>query len=117
MIQCGKHGLQEIEFTSPYIQGLILSNGTVDEEVFPVRIYLEILDKYAYFWSNLQFINDIGFHCESTPKSLSLDSIGEEESFEVYAKTVPVCGKCHAEFLHRNNLSYPKEAYTIISGS
>ena len=116
MIQCGKHGLQNIVFTSPYIQQLILADETVQEEIFPVKIYIDVLDTYAYFWSNLQFVNELGLNYETVPQALALDDLGEDASFEAYAQTVPVCQACHAEFLQRNNLQNPQEAFAAVQG-
>ncbi|WP_208175787.1 hypothetical protein [Hymenobacter negativus] len=111
MVNCDKHGLQDIVFTSPYIQKLILADERVQEEIFPVKMYIEVLDTHAYFWSNLQFINELGFSCETAPSALSLDNLGEEASFEAYAQTIPVCQACHAAFLQANNLQNPQAAF------
>jgi hypothetical protein len=114
MIQCDKHGLQEIVFTSPFIQNLILNEKKVNEDIFPVKMYLEIFDRYVYFWSNLKFIRQLGVLCNTSPKYVLLDKLGEEKSFEMYNNTVPVCRICYEAFQQKNELSSPEKAYNAV---
>ncbi len=111
IIQCEKHGLQHVAFTSLYIQLLIINNRAIDEELVLVKLYTDIFESYTYFWSNLEFLDSLGVDYRREPSFMVIDGLGEERSFEVSARTVPVCIECYNEFAQRNNLVFPAEAY------
>ena len=109
MIECGKHGLQHVAFTSTYVHSLVLTRKPIDEEVFPVKIYLDVFDGYAHCWSTLRLINDLGVSYRTEAGFIVIDGLGEEKSLEVYdsAAPAPVCIVCYKEFEQQNGLSFP----------
>lgn len=110
MIQCSKHGLQQVAETSPYIRNLILTDCQVDREILPVKYYLDFFDKHFWFWSSLDFVKSLGVEYKHESDYILIDNLGEEKSLEISFKLEPVCGLCYAEYIEENNLVFPKEA-------
>lgn len=107
MIQCSKHGLQHIALTSPLVQQLISNSQPLKEKLFYVCIYIDLFEDYGCFWSNIDFADSLGVPYQREGQSILIQGLGEEKSFEIYGRTVPVCIACHTEFTQENGLVAP----------
>lgn len=110
MLKCGQHGLQPAAFTSPYVADIIVRHQPLEQRVFPVKLYVDVAEKYAWFWSDLPFVESLGVDYHREAGIIVIEGLGEEASLDTYARTVPVCRVCYDEFLQSNALHFPEEA-------
>lgn len=111
LIVCSKHGLQPGAWTSPLVSRLVSSKQLISEALFSVKLYVDVLEIHAFFWSDLAFVDSLRVPYSRKGSSILIKSLGEEKSFEVYAKIVGTCKGCYEGFLTSNKLLHADEAY------
>lgn len=111
MIVCSKHGMQNADYTCPLIHRSIIENLAVKEELFAVRMYVDLLEKNFEFWSDYDFVKSLDMLHERKGSSILMEDLSDEKYGDVFGRIKGVCKKCYAEFLAKNNLLQADEAY------
>lgn len=113
IIECPKHGLQHASYTCPLVHNLILNDKPLQEELFAVKLHVDVLEADAVFWSDKSFLESLNVPYRQQRHSILIAGLGEESSFDAFAQIVGTCAGCYEEFLQRNKLAHADEAFDI----
>ncbi len=101
LINCEYHNQENVVFTSPYISDCVLNDLEVLENIFCVKLYIEVLDEWAHFWADSKFLlkHKLAIPEEDRSTIIIDKNFNEEEAFDIYSSTIPICKKCYTDFL------------------
>lgn len=111
MFECTKHGMQAAAYTSPLVHRSIIHDTPILEDLFAVKIYIDLYERYVYFWSEQSFIKEINVPYLSRNKSILIEGLGEEKSFEASLGLKGICVECYNDFLRKSGMLQANEAF------
>jgi hypothetical protein len=87
-----------------YLQKCIINNQPVVKKIIPVKLFINVLNLWFYFWADSDILIKNKIPISSDTKFIEVSLGDEERSFELFSDMLPVCQECYKEFSMNNNI-------------